>query len=77
MAVAVEHQGLGLGRQALADAREIALAWPADAIRLDAYDALAGAGDFYARCGYRERGRVSYKGDPLRYYELLLQREVE
>jgi hypothetical protein len=39
---------------------------------LDAYDAAAGAGRFYARCGYQERGRVVYKGDPLIYFELLL-----
>lgn len=72
MAVSVAHQGTGLGRLALEDARTVAAAWPADAIRLDAYDAQAGAGAFYARCGYGERGRVVYKGDPLRYYELLL-----
>ena len=72
MAVAVAHQGAGLGRLAMADAEAIARAWPADAIRLDAYDATAGAGAFYAHCGFQERGRVVYKGTPLRYYELLL-----
>lgn len=72
LTVSVGHQGLGLGRQALEDARQIAVEWPADAIRLDAYDADAGAGRFYARCGYAERGRVRYKGNPLIYYELLL-----
>jgi GNAT superfamily N-acetyltransferase len=72
MSVSVAHQGQGLGRLALEDARAIASAWPADAIRLDAYDAEAGAGSFYASCGFRERGRVMYKGDPLVYYELLL-----
>jgi GNAT superfamily N-acetyltransferase len=72
MAVSVAHQGQGLGRLALEDARAVAITWPADAIRLDAYDAEAGAGPFYARCGFRERGRVVYKGDALRYYELLL-----
>ena len=36
------------------------------------FDAEAGAGAFYARCGFRERARVVYKGDPLVYYELLL-----
>lgn len=72
MAVSVAHQGKGLGREAMEDARRIALAWPADAIRLDAYDADAGAGNFYVKCGYVERGRVVYKGDPLRYYELAL-----
>jgi GNAT superfamily N-acetyltransferase len=72
MAVSVAHQGEGLGRLALADARAVAQGWPADAIRLDAYDAVAGAGAFYAKCGFAERGRVTYKGDPLVYYELLL-----
>ena len=73
MAVSVAHQGKGLGREAMEDARRIALAWPADAIRLDAYDGEAGAGQFYVKCGYLERGRVVYKGDPLRYYELVLR----
>jgi GNAT superfamily N-acetyltransferase len=72
MAVSVAHQGQGLGRQALEDAQRVARAWPADAIRLDAYEAEAGAGPFYAKCGYDQRGRVLYKGNPLVYYELLL-----
>ena len=71
MAVSLTHQGRGLGREALADARAVAAAWPADAIRLDAYDADAGAGEFYRRCGFVERGRAVYKGNPLIYYELL------
>ena len=45
----------------------------ADAIRLDAYDAHAGAGSFYAKCGFKERGRVVYRDDPLVYYELVLE----
>jgi GNAT superfamily N-acetyltransferase len=72
MTVSVAHWGNGAGRMALADARDIAKAWPADAIRLDAYDAEAGAGAFYAKCGFREVGHVVYKGDPLVYYEMLL-----
>jgi GNAT superfamily N-acetyltransferase len=72
LAVSATHQGAGLGRQALEDARAVALAWPADAIRLDAYDAEAGAGAFYARCGFEERGRVRYRGNPLVYYESVL-----
>jgi GNAT superfamily N-acetyltransferase len=72
MAVSVEHQGQGLGRLALDDACTVAVQWPADAVRLDAFDADAGAGGFYARCGFAERGRVVYKGDPLVYYERLL-----
>jgi ribosomal protein S18 acetylase RimI-like enzyme len=73
MAVSVAYQGQGLGRMALEDACTIAEEWPADAVRLDAYDANAGAGAFYGRCGFTERGRVVYKGDPLVYYERLLR----
>jgi GNAT superfamily N-acetyltransferase len=72
MAISVAHQGQGLGRLALEDACVVARAWPADAIRLDAYDADAGAGPFYAKCGFRELARVVYKRNPLLYYELLL-----
>ena len=72
MAVSVAHQGQGLGKLALEDACEVARSWPADAIRLDAYDAAAGAGDFYVKCGFKERGRIVYRGDPLVYYEFLL-----
>jgi ribosomal protein S18 acetylase RimI-like enzyme len=72
MAVSVSHQRQGLGRLALEEACTIGQEWPADAIRLDAYDAEAGAGGFYARYGFTERGRVVYKGTPLVYYERLL-----
>ena len=72
MVVSVAQQGTGLGRLALADAAKAAAAWPADVIRLDAYDAVAGAGGFYTACGYTERGRVVYRGCPLVYFELLL-----
>jgi GNAT superfamily N-acetyltransferase len=73
LAVSVAHQGHGLGRLAIQDACDVARAWPADAIRLDAYDSPAGAGQFYVKCGFSERGRVVYRGDPLVYYELLLE----
>jgi GNAT superfamily N-acetyltransferase len=72
LSVAVTHHGQGLGRLALDDACTIARDWPADAIRLDAYDHAAGAGAFYLKCGFRERGHVVYKGTPLVYYERLL-----
>jgi GNAT superfamily N-acetyltransferase len=72
MTVAVTHQGRGLGHLAIEDAVDVARNWPAEAIRLDAFDADAGAGAFYTKCGFVERGRVVYKGDPLVYYELLL-----
>jgi len=73
MAVSVSHQRQGLGSVALEDACTVAQGWPADAICLDAYDAEAGAGRFYARCGFTARGRVVYKGTPLVYYERLFR----
>jgi len=73
MVVAVGDQRQGLGRLALEDAYAVAEAWPAEAIRLDAFDAQAGAGGFYTRCGFAERGRVVYKGDPLVYYERIVR----
>jgi len=72
MAVDPSKQRQGIGRQCMEEAQRIARAWPADAIRLDAYDAEAGAGPFYARCGCTEVGRVSYRNTPLIYYQILL-----
>ena len=72
MAVDPDHQRKGVGRCLLKEAESLARKWPADAIRLDAFDADAGAGGFYARSGYQKVARVSYKGDPLIYFELLL-----
>jgi hypothetical protein len=69
----VARQRQGLGRLALGDAYAVAAAGPADAIRLDAFDAEAGAGGFYLCCGFTERGRVVYKGDPLVYYERIVR----
>ena len=72
MAVHPDFQGKGVGRVLLKEAKAAAQAWPADTIRLDAFDAKAGAGPFYAKCGFREVARVSYKGNPLVYFELML-----
>ena len=72
MSVAVQHQGKGFGRLAMEDAFRVAAEWPAQAIRLDAWDASAGASGFYAQCGLAERGRRAYKGTPLVYFEYLL-----
>jgi GNAT superfamily N-acetyltransferase len=72
MAVLPALQRKGIGRQLIKEAEAQARAWPADSIRLDAFDATAGAGDFYAKCGYREVARVIYKRDPLIYFEFTL-----
>jgi len=72
MAITPARQRQGIGRRCLKEAERIAKAWPADALRLDAYDAKAGAGGFYSRCGWKETGRATYRGAALIYYELLL-----
>jgi ribosomal protein S18 acetylase RimI-like enzyme len=72
MAVDPDQQRRGIGRAMLDDVKRVVRAWPGDAIRLDAYDLDGGAGEFYAKCGYQEKGRVTYRGAPLIYYELLL-----
>ena len=70
MAVEPHRQRKGLGRQCLAQAVEIAKQWPATSLRLDAYDADFGAGDFYCKCGFREVGRAAYRQTPLIYFEI-------
>jgi len=65
-------QRQGIGRRLLEEAKDIARAWPSNAIRLDAYDADAGAGGFYAKCGFREVGHIIYRKTPLVYFECLL-----
>lgn len=72
MAVTPAKQRQGIGSHCLEHAKRAAESWPADAIRLDAYDADAGAGRFYANNGFTEVGRTSYRNTPLIYYELLL-----
>ncbi len=72
MAVLPEMQRQGIGRMLIEEAVKQAHAWLANAIRLDAFDADAGAGAFYAKCGFREVGRVTYRKAPLIYFEMLL-----
>ena len=72
MAVTPDRQRRGIGRQLVEEAKAVARAWPSEAIRLDAYDSDAGAGPFYAKCGFLEVGRKTYRGVPLVYFELML-----
>jgi GNAT superfamily N-acetyltransferase len=72
MAVEPSAQRQGVGRYLIERAVDTAREWPADAIRLDAYDSPAGAGGFYTKCGLREVGRVVYRNVPLIYFELLI-----
>jgi predicted N-acetyltransferase YhbS len=72
MAVHPTHQCRGVGRLLMQEAETIARASPADSIRLDAFDAPAGAGPFYSKCGYHELAHVVYKNNPLVYFERVL-----
>jgi GNAT superfamily N-acetyltransferase len=72
MAVHPRRQRAGIGRQCIAQAVAWARRWPATAIRLDAYDAQYGAGEFYRKCGFLEVGRSSYRSTPLIYFEMVL-----
>ena len=71
MAVHPRRQRRGIGRALLTEALRVAREFPANVIRLDAYDADAGAGEFYRRCGYRPAGKKTYRGVPLVYFECM------
>ncbi|HEX6942663.1 MAG TPA: GNAT family N-acetyltransferase [Gemmatimonadaceae bacterium] len=75
MAVDPAHQGMGIGKRCVLEAVRLVKEWGGDAVRLDAYDAVAGAGRFYEKCGFTEKGRVTYRITPLIYYELIVNRE--
>ncbi|MEO8448659.1 MAG: GNAT family N-acetyltransferase [Gemmatimonadota bacterium] len=72
MAVAPAMQRQGIGRLCLEEAKQIVKLWPAGAIRLDCYDADAGASKFYRKCGLAEVGRVSFPVTPLIYFEQMI-----
>ncbi|MEI6861101.1 MAG: GNAT family N-acetyltransferase [Verrucomicrobiota bacterium] len=74
MAVSLDLQRRGIGRSCLDHAITAARELLADAIFLDAFDAKAGAGEFYRQCGFREVGRAVYRGVPLIYFEQLIVR---
>ena len=72
MAVDPARQGTGIGRACIDGAVKICRNWPADTLCLDAYDADAGAGEFYRKCGFSEVGRSTYKHTSLIYFELMV-----
>ena len=72
LSVAPHVRGQGVGRQLMDSAKEAARAWPAEAVWLDAYDHVAGAGPFYLKCGFRQVGRTKHREMPLIYYEWLV-----
>ena len=70
MAVAPTYQRQGVGRRLLEAAKRVAIDdLRGEAIRLDSYDAPAGAGEFYAKSGFRLARRGSYHGTPLLWFE--------
>jgi GNAT superfamily N-acetyltransferase len=71
LAVAPDYRQHGAGRQLMDAAKKMALARPAEALWLDAYDHVAGAGPFYLRCGFREVGRSDHGDVGLVFYEWL------
>jgi GNAT superfamily N-acetyltransferase len=74
LGVAPESRRQGIGRDLIEAAKESARSWPADALWLDAYDHVAGAGAFYEACGFRAVGRSSNGKIPLVFYEWLVDR---
>lgn len=73
MAVHPDYQRKGVGRWCMREIERIARGRAARAVRFDAYDAAAGAGPFYEKCGYTLVHRGSFRGTPLRYYEKTLR----
>jgi ribosomal protein S18 acetylase RimI-like enzyme len=71
LAVAPDCRGMGVGRRLMKAAKDAARSRPEMALWLDAYDHAAGAGPFYIKCGFRERGRTTHDGMALILYEWL------
>ena len=75
LAVAPEARGQDVGRDLMEAAKDVARSRPIEALWLDAYDHIAGAGPFYQKCGFRKVGRTQYREVPLIYYEWLVSQE--
>jgi GNAT superfamily N-acetyltransferase len=71
LAVAPDARGQGVGRLLMDAAKETARSDAADALWLDAFDHVAGAGPFYIKSGFRAVGRTKHKEVTLIYYEWL------
>jgi GNAT superfamily N-acetyltransferase len=65
-------QHCGAGTRLLKHALAFARRNGSNAVRLDAFDAPHGAGDFYIKCGWAPRGRALYRKTPHLYFEYLL-----
>lgn len=75
MAVSPTHQRCGIGRACLAAVEKLSRERGAGAIRLDCFDAPAGAAEFYRRCGFTAVHRGLYLGTPLVWLERVWARE--
>lgn len=75
MAVRPGYQRKGVGRALLEEAKTMSTALGGDAIRLDAYEGVAGACGFYEKCGFTEMGHIVYKKVPHVYFEWLIKRK--
>ena len=73
MAVGPDHQRFGCGATLLREAEGVAMKQGLECVRLDSYDAPAGAGSFYAKAGYTHVYSGEVNGVPLQYWEKLLQ----
>ena len=73
MAIDPQYQRLGVGRQVMNELGKLAGRMKLLAIRLDAYQGAAGAGEFYRKCGCLlvHEGKVGDVG--LEYYEKVLR----
>lgn len=69
MAIDPTFQRQRIGRWCMAWIESHALITGSKAVRLDAYDHAAGAGPFYERCGYSNRGPLVFNGVKLMLYE--------
>jgi ribosomal protein S18 acetylase RimI-like enzyme len=75
MAVRPAYQRVGVGRALIEEAKKMVSVLTGDALRLDAYAGDAGAGGFYIKCGFTERGHIDYKKVPHIYFEWLIERK--
>lgn len=74
MAVAPKHQRQGFGRRLIEAAlHAVTVDLRGEAIRLDSFDARAGAGDFYRKCGFNVVWQAGYNGTPLIWFERILK----
>ena len=72
MAVDPDQQRFGCGATLLREVEEVAMKQGLECVRLDSYDAPAGAGAFYAKAGYTHVYSGEVTGVPLQFWEKLL-----